>query len=165
MKARRFAADNWPGGGFVHLEQEVCEMKVQQVMSSNVHYVPSHTTLAEAACQMRDHDTGFLPIGDSDRDKLQGVVTDRDIVVRVLANGKDPNQATVQDAKTAKVLYCYENDSVEDAARSMRDNHVYRLIVLNNEREKRLCGVVSLGDIVRKDDPALGGRTAKGITQ
>jgi len=113
-------------------QQEVSVMKVQQVMSSNVRYIPSNTTLARAAVQMRDNDTGFLPIGDSDKDKLQGVITDRDIVVRVLADGKDPTQATVQDAKTHKVLYCYENDNVEEAARSMRDNHVYRLIVLNN---------------------------------
>jgi len=140
-------------------------MQVQQVMSTNVHYVPSTATLAEAATMMREIDTGFLPIGDSDKDKLQGVITDRDIVVRAIALGKDPQQVTVTEAKTDKVLYCYQGDSVEEAAENMRNQQVYRLIVLNDEDNKRLCGVISLGDIVRHDREKLGGEAARDITE
>lgn len=140
-------------------------MQVHEVMSSNVRYIPSSTTLSEAAIKMHEIDTGFLPIGDSDHGKLQGVVTDRDIVIRAIAAGKDPQKTTVSDAKTDKVLYCFEGDSVESAAESMREQQVYRLVVLNNKEEKRLCGVVSLGDIVRGDKERLGGVTAKGISE
>jgi CBS domain-containing protein len=140
-------------------------MQVQDVMSSKVTYIPSNTTLAQAAVQMRDNDTGFLPIGDSDDEKLQGVITDRDIVVRSIADGMDPNRTTVKDAKSDKVLYCYEDDDISAAAKSMQEQQVYRLVVLNNESEKRLCGVVTLGDIVRHGEEKLGGVTAKGITR
>lgn len=140
-------------------------MQVQHIMSSNVHYIPSSTTLAEAATMMREIDTGFLPIGDPDKDKLQGVITDRDIVVRAIAVGKDPRQTTVSEVKTDKVLYCYQKDSVEKAAEHMRNQQVYRLIVLDGADSKRLCGVISLGDIVRHDGEELGGETARDITE
>ncbi len=139
-------------------------MQVQQVMTRNVEYIPSDTSLANAAMKMRDADIGFLPIGNSDEDKLQGVITDRDIVVRAIATGQDPQQTTVSEAKTDKVLYCFEEDSVEEAADSMRKQQVYRLIVLNNRDEKRLAGIVSLGDVVRHDKEELAGETARGIT-
>lgn len=140
-------------------------MKVQDVMSNNVEYIASDTTLATAAIRMRDNNTGFLPIGDSEKGKLQGVITDRDIVVRAVAAGKDPRQAVVTDFKTDKVLYCFQGDSVESAADNMRHQQVYRLIVLNNREEKRMCGVVSLGDVVRHDRERLGGDTARGISE
>ena len=140
-------------------------MKVQDVMSRSIEYVPSSTTLAEAAIRMRESDTGFLPIGDSDHDKLQGVITDRDIVVRAIAEGRDPNSATVKEFKTNKVLYCYQNDSIESAADNMREQQVYRLVVLDDQSSKRMCGVVSLGDVVRHDHEHLGGETARGITE
>lgn len=138
-------------------------MQVQDVMTRNVEYIPSDTTLAQAAIKMRDIDAGFLPIGDSDQDKLQGVITDRDIVVRAIADGRDPEQTAVKDAKSDKVLYCYQDDSVEDAARSMREQQVYRLVVLDSRDSKRLCGVVSLGDVLRHDREDLAGDAAKGI--
>ncbi|MDO9521486.1 MAG: CBS domain-containing protein [Pseudohongiella sp.] len=140
-------------------------MNVQDVMTRDVEYIPSDTTLAEAASKMRDSDTGFLPIGDSDQSKLQGVITDRDIVVRAIAAGKDPNKATVKEFKTDKVLYCYQSDSVESAAENMREQQVYRLVVLDNKDDKRLCGIVSLGDVVRHDNENLGGKTARGISE
>ena len=140
-------------------------MKVQDVMSRSIEFIPAKTTLAEAAIRMRDSDTGFLPIADSDKDKLQGVITDRDIIVRAIADGKDPKKATVKDFKTDKVLYCYQSDSIESAADNMREQQVYRLIVLDDKSNKRMCGVVSLGDVVRNDHEHLGGRTARGITE
>lgn len=139
-------------------------MQIQQVMTSNVHYIPSSCTIAQAASKMREIDSGFLPIADSPEGRLQGVVTDRDIVVRAIAAGKDPQQATVSDAKTDKILYCFKDDPVEDAVNSMRDQQVYRLIVLDNHEDKRVCGVVSLGDIVGNHREQLGGEAVRDIT-
>jgi len=138
-------------------------MQVEQVMSQNVYYIPSTTSLSDAASSMRDHDTGFLPIGDDKDDRLKGVVTDRDIVVRGLAAGHNPQETTVADVKTDKVLYCYKADDIRDAAKSMREQQVYRLIVLDNKESKRLCGIISLGDIVQNGKEKLGGHTADGI--
>lgn len=138
-------------------------MKVKEIMSGRAEYVAADTTLSEAAKKMRDLNCGFLPIGDSDEDKLQGVVTDRDIVIRGLVDGKDPANTTVEELKSDKVLYCFEDDDVESAAKSMQDQHVYRLVVLNNSREKRLCGVISLGDLMRNDQEQLATDAAKSI--
>ena len=124
-------------------------MQVQQIMSTSVEYVPTDTT----------------PIGDSPQGRLQGVITDRDITVRGVAAGKNPENTTVSQMKTDKVLYCFQDEHVNAVANNMQDQKVYRLIVLNNRDEKRLCGVVSLGDIVRHDSAKLGGETAREISQ
>ena len=139
-------------------------MQVQQIMSTRVEYIPADTTLAQAK-YMRDLDTGFLPIGDSPQGRLQGVITDRDITVRGVAAGKDPENTTVNQMKTDKVLYCFQDEDVNDVANNMQDQKVYRLIVLNNHDEKRLSGIVSLGDIVRHGSAKLGGETAREISQ
>ena len=139
-------------------------MQVQRVMSSPVDYVASDTTLAEAAIIMRDNNIGILPIGDSEDAKLKGVITDRDIVVRSVADRKNPDQATVDDAKTSKVLYCFQGDPVEKAAESMRQNQVYRLIVLDNRDNMKMRGIVSLNDIASHNKEQLGGETARGVS-
>lgn len=139
-------------------------MTIEDVMTDDVEYVPSDMTLEEAACMMKELDCGFLPLGDDPQGKLQGVVTDRDIVMRGVAEGLDPKNTTIQEVKTDKVLYCYRSDNLQDAAYSMRDKHVNRLIVLDSPESKRLCGVVTLGDILRRcDDIELAGETARGI--
>lgn len=140
-------------------------MKVQEVMTQDVEYVPPSMTLKEAAVKMREGSTGFLPIGEASEDKLQGIITDRDIVVRAIAGGKDPEKATVGEARTDKVLYCFQDDTVEHATESMQAQQVYRLVVLDNRTDKRLCGVISLGDVVRHDRERLGGQAARGITE
>ena len=96
-------------------------------------------------------DIGSLPVADGDR--LVGFVTDRDIVVRALADSGGPN-SPVRDAMSERVLYCFEDESVESVAENMGRNQVRRLPVLT--REKRLCGIVALGDIANKgaDEPA-----------
>ncbi|MEX2353976.1 MAG: CBS domain-containing protein [Gammaproteobacteria bacterium] len=139
-------------------------MLVKEAMTGNAEYIHSGTLLVDAAKKMADLDCGFLPIGDSEQDKLQGVITDRDIAIRGVAGGLDPKQASVGEIKTDKVLYCFEDDDVKDAAENMRDQQVYRLIVLNNKDEKKLCGVISLGDIVRQGQDEVASNAAKGIT-
>lgn len=140
-------------------------MNIKDVMTRNVEYIPSDTTLEEAAMKMRDLDCGFLPIGDSSDGKLQGVVTDRDIVLRALAEGMDPADTTVEQIKSNKVLYCYQDDDLQSAADSMGEQQVYRLIVLNNPEEKRLCGVITLGDILRHNQERIAEQAAKNISK
>jgi len=124
-------------------------MLVQQVMSETPIYISKDTSIKDVAKKMQELECGFLPVGDGD--KLDGVVTDRDIVVRAIAKG-----ANLQDKVGAylsdKVLYCYEGDDVQNAIDSMERQQVYRLVVLNNDKEKQMTGIVSLGDISRQSD-------------
>jgi CBS domain-containing protein len=134
-------------------------------MTKEAKYVPSKTTLCDAAKMMSVMDCGFLPIGDSERGKLKGVITDRDIITRGLAEECDPKKTTVAEIMTDKVLYCYENEDIEDAVESMRKQHVYRLIVLDNRDNKHMTGIVTLGDIVQEGHyEELAGKTVREIT-
>jgi CBS domain-containing protein len=99
-----------------------------------------------------------MPVEDHDR--LVGMVTDRDIVVRGVADGLDP-QAKVRDVMTTDVKYCFEDEEVDDVARNMGDIQVRRLPVVN--RDKRLVGIVSLADAAR-EQPAAAGTGLKGVT-
>lgn len=139
-------------------------MNIRDVMTRNVEYVPSNTSLKSAAEIMKRTDTGFLPIGNSEQEKLRGVVTDRDITVRGVAAGLDPSTATVDEVKTDKVLYCFEDASLEEAAKTMSDKKVYRLIVLNNEQDKKMTGVLSLSDIARRNEADLAGKVTINVT-
>lgn len=139
-------------------------MKIRDVMTRNAEYVHSDMSLKQAAETMERLDTGFLPIGDSPQEKLLGVVTDRDITVRGVAKGLDPDSTPVKRVKTDRVLYCYEDDSADDAARNMGEQEVYRLVVLNNSEDKRLTGVVSLADIGRRGKEQLAGEVARDVT-
>lgn len=103
-------------------------------------------------------DVGFLPVGENDR--LVGTITNRDIVVRAVAEGKDGN-ATVRDVMTKDVKYCFEDEDIEHVAQNMGDIQVRRLPVLN--RDKRVVGVVSLADAALKEDPATAGIAMSGV--
>lgn len=138
-------------------------MQVREIMTSKPRFVPATTTLEEAARKMRDLDCGFLPVADPREEKLSGVITDRDITLRAVADGRDPAKTTVSDIQSDRVLYCFKDDDITDAARSMQEQQVYRLVVLESRDNKKLCGVVSLGDILRHDQPALAARTAEAI--
>jgi len=117
-------------------------MQISEVMTANVRYVRPETRLAEVAREMRDNDFGSVPIADDER--LVGMVTDRDIVVRGLAHGLDAS-ASARDVMSPNVLYCFDYDTVEDVLKNMGANQVRRLPVV--DRAKRLVGVVSLGDL------------------
>lgn len=138
-------------------------MRVKDVMTDKCSFVSPETNLQEAARKMRDLDCGFLPIGNESRGKLEGVITDRDIVIRAIAEGADPVEAKVEDWETQRVLYCFEDDDLKSAADSMHDQQVHRLIVLNNPEEKQLCGVISLGDIARHKEEHAAADALEGI--
>jgi CBS domain-containing protein len=139
-------------------------VKIRDIMTRDVETIRADTPLKQAAETMERLDTGFLPIGNSAQDKLLGVVTDRDITVRGVAKGLDPANTPVDRVKSDRVLYCYEDDSAEAAARSMGDQEVYRLIVLDNPESKRLSGVVTLADIGRAGGAELSGAATREIS-
>lgn len=138
-------------------------MKVSEVMTRQPRRISGGATLKEAAELMAQHNTGFLAISDDQDEKLEGVITDRDIVVRAVAKGLDPSQTHVKDAESGRVLYCFQDDDIETACKSMHDQHIYRLIVLDDRESKRLVGVVTLGDMVRHEKDDLAEWTVKGI--
>ncbi|UDF04209.1 CBS domain-containing protein [Asticcacaulis sp. AND118] len=119
-------------------------MLIKDVMCRDVKIIRIDTPLAVAARLMRDSDCGYLPIGENDR--LKGAVTDRDIVVRGLAEGLKPD-APVSEVMTDRIVYCMDSDHVEVAARHMKAEQIRRLAVLDADR--RIVGVVSIGDIAR----------------
>jgi CBS domain-containing protein len=121
-------------------------MKIADIMSRDVDSIRLETTLTEAAKKMKEHDIGSLPV--TDGQKIHGMLTDRDIVIRAIAQDKDPNRTTAREAMTEKILYVFDDQDVKEAAESMKDQQVRRLVVLN--RDKRLVGFVSMGDLSRK---------------
>jgi CBS domain-containing protein len=118
-------------------------MKISDVMTRDVEIASPGDTLQTAARMMADIDSGILPVGENDR--LVGMVTDRDITVRAVAEGKAPNDCAVRDVMTTAIRYCFEDEDIGQASRLMAENGVRRLPVLN--RDKRLVGIISLGDI------------------
>lgn len=118
-------------------------MQLKDVMSTEVYLGDPDMPLREVAALMRDGDFGLVPVGENDR--LVGTITDRDIAIRAVAEGKDPNATLVREVMSNGIKFCFEDDSVEDAAVIMGREQIRRLPVVN--RDKRLVGIVSLGDL------------------
>lgn len=134
-------------------------MLVKEIMTKSVDFITPQTSLAEAAQIMRDDDVGSLPVAENDR--LVGMLTDRDIIVRTIAEGKF--NATAKDAMTKKVLYAFEDDSIEDLMTNFSKNQVHRMPVINHD--KKLVGIVSLGDLSCKGSKQLAGEALCKISQ
>jgi len=118
-------------------------MQLRDIMTPGVEVVNPEATLQEAAEKMRRLDVGPLPVCDGDR--LVGMLTDRDITVRAVAEGCNPTTTTVREAMTPEIVHCFEDQDVQEAARLMAQYQIRRLPILN--RNKRLVGMVSLGDL------------------
>lgn len=136
-------------------------MQVKDLMTRDVDIITPSTTVQKAASIMRDDGVGSLLVGENER--LVGVLTDRDVVLRVVADGRSAETTPAGDAMTRDVLYCYEDESAEDVCDNMGRNQVRRLPVLN--RDKRLVGVVSLGDLAAAGSARAAGGALEGIAQ
>ena len=115
--------------------------KISEVMSSDVQTISPDATIEEAAQEMRDGDFGLLPVGDEEQ--LLGVITDRDIAVRAVAEGSGPD-TLVREIMSEGVIWAHEDDSIEEAAKIMSDHQIRRLPIV--DADQRLVGIVSLGD-------------------
>lgn len=127
-------------------------MMIKDLMTADVEIVSPEAALREAARKMDEFNVGVLPVCDGER--LVGVISDRDIVIRSVSAGQDPNEYLVRDAMTSPVIYCFEDQRVEEVARKMRDQDVRRMPVLNHA--KRMVGIISI------DDLAAGGYSREG---
>ena len=115
--------------------------KVSEVMTKNVQIISPEATIKEAAQQMRGGDFGMLPVGENDR--MIGAISDRDIAIRAIAEGKE-SSTRVRDVMSDGLVWAFDTDSIEDAAKLMSEHQIRRLPVV--DKDKRLVGIVALGD-------------------
>ena len=120
-------------------------MIVRECMTRQVELGTPDMSLRDAALKMRDGDFGILPIYKND--KLVGMITDRDIAIRCVADGDDIKKMKVGEVMTERVLYCFDDQSLDEVAQNLGDNQVRRLPVVN--RDKKLVGILSLSDLSR----------------
>jgi CBS domain-containing protein len=129
-------------------------------MTREVRIANPGQTIRDVARIMSEIDAGSLPVGENDR--LVGMITDRDIAIRAVAEGKGPD-TPVREVMSAEVKYCYEDEDLEHVAENMGDIQVRRLPVVN--RDKRLVGIVSLGDIAQNEDAETTGETTAKVSE
>ena len=136
-------------------------MRVAECMTRDVRVANPDETIQQAARMMADIDAGVLPVGENDR--LVGMITDRDIAVRAIADGRGPD-AKIREVMSAEVKYCFDDEDVQDVLRNMGDIRLRRLPVV--DRNKRLVGIISLSDAGADETPrtadALGAITQPG---
>ncbi|MEW6704797.1 MAG: CBS domain-containing protein [Pseudomonadota bacterium] len=134
-------------------------MKVREAMTGDVRVASPDQTIQEAARLMADCDIGSLPVGENDR--LVGMLTDRDIAVRAVADGRGPD-TKIAEVMSHEVMYCFEDEDLDHVASNMGNIQVRRLPVVN--RDKRLVGIVSIGDIAACEDADKTGKAIAGIS-
>ncbi len=135
-------------------------MKVKEAMHKGVEWVSPDTPLPTLAKKMRQYDIGALPVGENDR--LIGMVTDRDIAVRSLPDGKDVSKLTARDVMTTDIIYCWDTDELSEAAHTMESRRVRRLPVLDTN--KRMVGMLSLGDISHAASAKISAELTKAVS-
>ena len=121
-------------------------MKIREVMTQGAETINPNASATEAATKMKELDIGSLPVCDGE--KLQGLVTDRDMVLRLVAEGRDPATTNVKEIMTPGAIYCFDDQTVEEAAAAMETQQIRRLPILN--RDKQLIGMLSLGDLATR---------------
>ena len=125
-------------------------MKVKEIMTKEVEVIHPDDTLQIAAQKMANRDIGFLPVLEADQ--LVGVITDRDLVLRGVAQGLNSTAMLGRELMTSPVIYCFEDQDVKDAVKLMEESQIRRLVILSRS-EKRPVGVVSLGDLALNSKP------------
>jgi CBS domain-containing protein len=135
--------------------------RVADVMTSAPEVASPSQSVQDVARVMAERDIGAIPVGENDR--LVGMITDRDIAVRVTAAGKDPQATRVREIMTPEVRYCYEDEDVEHVAENMSEQQIRRLPVV--DRRKRLVGIVSIGDLAMDQPTRISGRALRGVSR
>jgi CBS domain-containing protein len=137
-------------------------MKVKDVMTPKVECVRPEATVREAAIKMKSHDVGPIPVCEGDR--VLGILTDRDIVVRAVAEGRDGGTTRVQDIMTRDIVTAGADDDVKDVARLMKQHQVRRIVVV--DRDKKLVGIVSMKDLaVDTGDEKMAGEVLEKVSE
>lgn len=136
-------------------------MRVKEIMSAKAETIDPEASLMDAAKAMRDRDVGSLPVIEAGR--LIGMVTDRDIACRGVAEDLDPANTPVRGVMTSEVVWCSEDQDVADAAHVMEDHQVHRLPVVDSDR--KLVGVISVDDLAQRAAHALSGEVLARISR
>ncbi|MFP2906828.1 CBS domain-containing protein [Pyxidicoccus sp. 3LFB2] len=134
---------------------------VMDVMTKDVEIINPNDSLKDAAEKMRTLNVGPLPVCDGE--KLMGIITDRDIVVRAVSQGMDPSSTRVSQAMTDEVEYVYEDDDISTVARKMKEEQIRRILVVN--RDKKLVGIIALGDLAEAMNTQEAGDTLESISE
>jgi CBS domain-containing protein len=134
-------------------------MRVSEAMTRDVRVATPGQSIRDVAKTMAEIDAGSMPVGENDR--LIGMITDRDIAIRAVAQGKGPDTPVREVMSDSKVLYCYDDEELDHVARNMASEKVRRLPVVN--RDKRLVGIVSLGNLAQSEAKSAG-KAVRGVT-
>jgi len=135
-------------------------MRVSEAMTRNVRLCTPGQTIREVASIMAEIDAGSMPVGENDR--LIGMITDRDIAIRAVGAGKSP-ETPVREVMSEHIHYCFDDEEIDEVAQNMGDIKVRRLPVVN--RDKRLVGILSLGDVARTEGGETVGDAVVGVSQ
>jgi CBS domain-containing protein len=135
-------------------------MRVSEAMTREVRVANPDQSIREVAKIMAEIDAGAMPVGDNDR--LVGMITDRDIAIRAVGQGKGPDTPVREVMSTEQVLYCYEDEDLDHVAKNMSEQQVRRLPVVS--RDKRLVGIVSLGNLAQKEGRSAN-KAVKGVSK
>ena len=135
-------------------------MRVSEAMTREVRVANPGQSIRDVAKIMAEIDAGAMPVGDNDR--LVGMITDRDIAIRAVAQGKGPDTPVRDVMSTEQVLYCYEDEELDHVAKNMSEQQVRRLPVVS--RDKRLVGIVSLGNIAQTEARSAS-KAVRGVTK
>ncbi|HEX8818600.1 MAG TPA: CBS domain-containing protein [Archangium sp.] len=135
--------------------------KIREVMTRDVEVINPNDTLRDAAEKMRSLNVGPLPVCDGQR--VLGMITDRDIVVRAIALGRDPNTTQVADAMSSGIEYCFDEDDVDDVLNRMKETQIRRFIVV--DQDKKLVGIVAIGDLSGEVSQEKVGEALSGISE
>src|SRR5260370_4476461 len=132
-------------------------MLVREAMTQHAEWIRANITLKDAAQRMRDQDIGCLPVGENDR--LVGMLTDRDLACRAVAQGLDAATTEVADVMTKGITWCFDDETVADVVERMEQKQIHHMPVLN--REKRMIGILSLSDLALRGPEALSTQVFK----
>ena len=137
-------------------------MQVSQIMNRNVRVIRPDTNVRQAAQEMKTLDVGALPVCDGQ--SLLGMITDRDIAIRAVADAKDPQNTRVSDIMSPEVVWCFDDASTEEVAAKMADHQVRRIPIV--DRQKKLVGVVALADLATsQEDSDTKADTIEGVSE
>lgn len=136
-------------------------MLARELMTHSVECVSPDEKLRDVAVKMRDRDVGSFPVCESGR--LTGIVTDRDIAIRCVANGEDPKKTSVRDAMSEELIFCFEDQSVDEISHLMRQHQVRRLPVL--DVDKQLIGIIAVADLALTASDEQTADAVEGITR
>lgn len=134
-------------------------MEIREIMTRQVEVIAPDAPVRDAAMKMKHLDVGAIPVCDGQT--LTGLLTDRDITIRAVAEGRHPAETKVSEVMSPDIIYCFEDDDIQKAAEVMESKQIRRLPILN--RDKKLTGIVSLGDLAVRSEGAGKQKAAEAL--